>query len=63
MQDELVDPPEAAGILKAPEATLAQWRYKGTGPAYYRVGRHIRYARSDLDAYLTSVRVDPKPAA
>jgi hypothetical protein len=32
--------------------TLADWRTKGIGPAYFRVGRLIRYRQADLDAWL-----------
>jgi len=37
-------------------ATLADWRTKGTGPAYVKVGRYVRYQYSDLKAWLTSRR-------
>jgi DNA-binding transcriptional MerR regulator len=32
-----------AEFLGISVATLHQWRYLGTGPAAYRVGRHLRY--------------------
>lgn len=35
-----------------PERTLAQWRYLDKGPKYYRFGRHVRYRRSDIEAWL-----------
>jgi hypothetical protein len=41
--DRLWSPPEVAAFLGIPVATLHQWRYLGTGPAAYRVGRHLRY--------------------
>jgi hypothetical protein len=59
MMTDLLDPPAVADLLGVPEATLAQWRYLGRGPAYFRVGRHIRYSRAGLATYLESVRVDP----
>lgn len=31
-----------------PVKTLAQWAYKGTGPRYARMGRHVRYRLSDV---------------
>ena len=38
---------------------LAQWRHKGTGPAYYRLGRKIIYRGEDLNAWADTQRVDP----
>jgi hypothetical protein len=34
---------EVSVFLGVPIATLHQWRYLGTGPAAFRVGRHLRY--------------------
>ena len=38
---------------------LAQWRHKGIGPAYYRLGRKIIYRGEDLNAWADANRVDP----
>ena len=38
---------------------LAQWRHKGMGPAFYRLGRKIIYRGADLNAWAESSRVDP----
>lgn len=32
--------------------TLRAWRYRGTGPRFIRVGRHVRYRRVDVEAWL-----------
>lgn len=37
---------------------LAQWRHKGTGPAFYRLGRKIIHRGADLNAWAESNRVD-----
>jgi excisionase family DNA binding protein len=52
---------EAAVYLGVPRQTLAVWRSRDTrrGPAYVNVGRHIKYRRGDLDAWIDSQRVDP----
>ena len=42
----LTDVSEMLGI---PVHTLYRWRYKGDGPAGYRVGRHVRYRREAVD--------------
>ena len=38
---------------------LAQWRHKGMGPAFYRLGRKIIYRGADLNAWVDANRVDP----
>ena len=34
---------EVSDFLGIPVATLHQWRYLGTGPEAFRVGKHLRY--------------------
>lgn len=36
---------------------LAQWRHKGMGPPYYKLGRKIVYAGADLNAWAESQKV------
>ena len=36
---------------------LAQWRHKGLGPAYYRLGRKIVYRGADLNVWADANRV------
>lgn len=38
---------------------LAQWRHKGMGPAFYRLGRKIIYRGVDLNSWAKANRVDP----
>lgn len=45
---------EVARILVVPVSTLYCWRYKGTGPKAYRVGKHLRYQFSEVMAWLES---------
>lgn len=40
--------------------TLQDWRAKGVGPTYTKLGRRVAYAVADLDAYLAAQRVEPK---
>jgi len=42
---------------------LAQWRHKGMGPAFYRLGRKIIYRGADLNAWADAQRVDPMRGA
>lgn len=41
-------------------AKLAQWRHKGIGPAFYRLGRKIIYRGADLNAWTEANRVEPR---
>lgn len=55
-------PAEAAEVLSVPAATLAQWRFRGNGPRYSKVGALVRYQRSDLDDWLCAGVVLPRSA-
>ncbi len=48
----LLNPKDLAAYLDIPLATLYDWRSKGVGPRGIRVGKHIRYRRSDLESWL-----------
>lgn len=48
----LATPEDLAEFLKIPEKTLTDWRYRGEGPKWRRVGRHPRYDWDDVDAWL-----------
>ena len=43
---------DVADYLIVPLATLYQWRYLGTGPTAYRVGRYLRYEPAAVQAWL-----------
>lgn len=48
----LVTPQELADELQIPLATLYQWRYRRVGPPSLKVGRHVRYRRADVNAWV-----------
>ena len=53
----------AALILGVEKATLDQWRLRSCGPPFIRVSdRCIRYALSDLRAFLAARRIVPAGA-
>lgn len=52
MTGALLTAQELAEQLGVPLATLYQWNTKGTGPKRIRMGRHVRYRLSDVDAWL-----------
>lgn len=39
-------------MLGIPMNTLYGWRYRGEGPSGFRVGRHVRFRRSVVEAWL-----------
>lgn len=41
-------------------AKLAQWRHRGIGPAFYKLGRKIVYRGADLNAWAEANRVEPR---
>jgi hypothetical protein len=41
-RDKLMSLTDVSEMLGIPVHTLYRWRYKGHGPAGYRVGRHVR---------------------
>ena len=44
---------EAAAYLGLAQSTLNKWRcHGGNGPAYLKLGKAVRYRRTDLDTYL-----------
>lgn len=50
---------DAADYLKISESWLQKRRSSGTpGPRFVRVGRAVRYRRSDLDRYLEESAVE-----
>jgi excisionase family DNA binding protein len=50
---------EVAERLNCKVSTLRKWRLLGSGPAYVKVGRLVRYREADLIAYLDAHCVQP----
>ena len=50
--DELLSPQNLADYLGVPLNTVYRWRYRGGGPAAFRVGKHIRYRRIDVEEWI-----------
>jgi len=51
-REKLMSLTDVSVMLGIPIHTLYRWRHTGDGPAGYRVGRHIRYRREAVDAWL-----------
>lgn len=52
VQPVLLDEHEAANVLNVSVRTLQAWRFKRCGPPYAKLGRSVRYRRTDLAAWL-----------
>jgi excisionase family DNA binding protein len=52
---------QVADYLAVPVNTLYQWRSRGFGPRAARVGRHLRWKRDDVDAWMTA-RAETRPS-
>lgn len=50
---DLLTPDQLAEYLDIPRKTLFEWRSRGGGPPGIKVGRHVRYRMSDVQAWLT----------
>ena len=52
--EKLMTLTDLAEFLEIPVATLYGWRHRGEGPQGYRIGRHVRYRRVEVVAWLHS---------
>ena len=52
VDERLMTIAELSTMLGVPIDTLYGWRHRGEGPRGYRVGRHVRYRRSSVEAWL-----------
>jgi hypothetical protein len=50
--DEMFTEREFCGWQKISPNTARQWRTLGRGPAWIKVGRSVRYRRSDVEDWL-----------
>jgi hypothetical protein len=53
---ELLTPSEAAMRTGLKEATLAQMRCRGDGPAFHKISRFVRYDSVELERWMRSRR-------
>ncbi len=62
---EWLGPKELAADLGVPVTTVYQWNSKRTGPRAAHFGRHVRYRRADVAAWVEQQYAadDPRPIA
>lgn len=49
---DLLTPEEVSNYLGISVGTLYQWRHRKVGPPSIKVGKHLRYRRLAIDAWL-----------
>jgi len=55
--DQLMTPEQLVEYLQLKSVQVVyKWNATGTGPAYFRVGRHIRFKKSEVDVWLETRR-------
>lgn len=59
--DPLVTITELAEYLGVPVKTIYEWRQSGRGPVGIRIGRHLKFRLSDVQAWVDSQRDVPSP--
>jgi len=59
----LLNQDQAAEVLAVKPRTMEGWRFRGDGPPFIRVGRHVRYRVRDLHAWLDERTVGSTSAA
>ena len=59
--EPLMDVIELAAYLGLPVSTVYDWRVHGKGPTAYRFGKHLKFAVSDVRAWIAEQREHPGP--
>lgn len=54
--DEVLFTDEVADLTRTSASTLAYYRTVGLGPAWFKRGRRAMYLRSDVEAWMVSLR-------
>jgi len=57
----LIDEKALCAELGISSVTATKWRAKAAGPPFIKVGRLVRYRRSDVEAWLASHTVGRPP--
>jgi hypothetical protein len=61
--DDLLTIAEVSAILRVPVNTLRWWRYRGDGPRFFKLGRHLVTTIGDLRSWLEEQKRGDDPDA
>lgn len=53
---ELMTTAEVGSMSRTPVETLRYWRWRGEGPASFKVGRRVMYDRAEVERWLDECR-------
>jgi excisionase family DNA binding protein len=53
---QLLTPDQLSDWLQVPKQTVYRWRTRGDGPRGFRVGKHLRFDRGDVEQWLMTQR-------
>lgn len=53
---------DLAELVQKPESSVRHWRQQGTGPAYFRLGKSVRYRREDVESWIAE-QIQREPAS
>ena len=59
IDDDILTTDEVCALLKIRKQTLYKRTSNGTGPPFYRVGRHNRWKRREVLAWFDTLRREP----
>jgi excisionase family DNA binding protein len=60
--DELMSPTDLSEWLGIPVTTIYNWRYASNGPPGFKIGKHVRYRRSEVEKWFEQHRDAAPPA-
>jgi excisionase family DNA binding protein len=47
-REEILTTEDVAALLKVPVQTVYKWTQEGTGPPFYKIGKHNRYKLGEV---------------
>lgn len=56
VENGLLTPEDVAILLRIDLRTLANWRYRGCGPVFTKLGGIVRYTRDDVNSFVLASR-------
>ena len=57
-KNQLMTALQVAERLQVPIATVHNWRYRSIGPKGFRVGKHLRFDRNEVEAWITEQKAN-----
>lgn len=60
MTNRLLTIAEVADLCRTTQDTVRYWRYTGTGPASFRLGRRVLFREQDVSAWIEQAASTPK---